>query len=809
MKLSKYLSSTVPVAFATLGLALSSQAAVTSYLSAGTTCVPGNNSAIYSTGGPALQVSLCVTTTTEAVCGASFKLQAAPGQDGVFNITARTLPAAFNYANNNTATFPFPLVNSSTFDAGGGTPDNLPVPGPLTNQLLATLTLAPTAGATAASYVISVDPNPLANFVFVENGSPCATNPVLSAFPPTTFTMSLAAPLASQTIAFGALPAAGFSLSPQAINPAATASSGLPITYSSQTPAVCSVSGSTFTSLTLGTCTIAANQAGNTSYSAAPEVTQSFAINPGVQAILFGSLPEQALGTPPIGVAASATSGLPVTITSLSPAVCTTSGTNGTTVTLLSTGRCSLQGTQAGSATFTAALPVTVSFNVIASNNVSLSSSSNPSSYRSMLTLTAQVSGTAPTGTVTFQTNLGTTLCAGVPLVSATATCPVPGHLNVTSPIYFMATYSGDAFNPGNTGSLQQMVNTNTPTLTVTTLPTRPLVGATVELKALVAGKNLSNKVQFNENGAALPDCGAVNVSMLAGATDIGVANCAVKNVTAGTHNYVVTYMHENDAGFEQVIVPVTPLSAPADFTDMWWAGSGENGWGLSIVQHGGIQFIVLYVYDANGKPVWYVLPNGTWNADHTAYSGALYQPNSSPYSNYLASQFQPGGAVGNATIRYAGNESATLTYNINGASGSKTITRQPYAADETVARMQVSDMWWGGNQENGWGLSIDQHGRTMFPVWYTYDAAGNTVFYVVPGGAWNGSSFTGDMYSTVSSAWLGTSYDPTQLAVSKVGTMTLDFSDQSNAVMTYTFVNLLHHQQSLTQKKAITRQSF
>src|SRR4029077_6998865 len=47
-----------------------------------------------------------------------------------------------------------------------------------------------------------------------------------------------------------------------AVNPAATASSGLAVTYSSTTPTVCTVSGSTITTLTIGVCTIAANQAG-------------------------------------------------------------------------------------------------------------------------------------------------------------------------------------------------------------------------------------------------------------------------------------------------------------------------------------------------------------------------------------------------------------------------------------------------------------------------------------------------------------------------------------------------------------------
>jgi hypothetical protein len=52
--------------------------------------------------------------------------------------------------------------------------------------------------------------------------------------------------------------------------------SGNPVILSSLTPNVCSVSGGTVSFLVVGTCTIAANQAGNAEYDPAPQVTQSF-----------------------------------------------------------------------------------------------------------------------------------------------------------------------------------------------------------------------------------------------------------------------------------------------------------------------------------------------------------------------------------------------------------------------------------------------------------------------------------------------------------------------------------------------------
>jgi hypothetical protein len=59
----------------------------------------------------------------------------------------------------------------------------------------------------------------------------------------------------------------------------ATASSGLPVTFSSTTPAICGVAGSTVTGLAVGPCIVAANQPGNANYSPAPQVTQTISIS--------------------------------------------------------------------------------------------------------------------------------------------------------------------------------------------------------------------------------------------------------------------------------------------------------------------------------------------------------------------------------------------------------------------------------------------------------------------------------------------------------------------------------------------------
>ena len=95
---------------------------------------------------------------------------------------------------------------------------------------------------------------------------------------------------ASQNIAFPVITATQLGSGPVTL--AATSDSGLPVSYTSLTTGVCTVTGATVSLLAAGTCTIAADQLGDGSYTAAPSVTQSFTIT----AASGGATPVPALG---------------------------------------------------------------------------------------------------------------------------------------------------------------------------------------------------------------------------------------------------------------------------------------------------------------------------------------------------------------------------------------------------------------------------------------------------------------------------------------------------------------------------------
>jgi hypothetical protein len=139
----------------------------------------------------------------------------------------------------------------------------------------------------------------------------------------------------------------------------ATASSGLPVTFTSNTPTVCTVRGDRATLLIAGSCDIIATQAGNSEYFATV-IGQTFLVHHRDQIITFDAIPSQPTGTT-LPLTASSDSDLPITYTSTTSTVCTVSGS---TASLLNTGTCTIQASQAGDATWFPSGPKTVSFTV-------------------------------------------------------------------------------------------------------------------------------------------------------------------------------------------------------------------------------------------------------------------------------------------------------------------------------------------------------------------------------------------------------------------------------------------------------------
>jgi len=220
---------------------------------------------------------------------------------------------------------------------------------------------------------------------------------------PEIITLALKAPpQQTQTIAF--TPVASGHFAATNLNLSATATSGLPVSFASLTPSVCTVSGSTASLSAYGFCAIQATQPGNAEYLAAPPVTQEFGVGHASQTITFTPIPSGHVAATNVNLSAAATSGLTVTFASLTPSICTVSGT---TAALISYGFCTIQAEQAGNSEYFAAPAVDQTFGIghasqiisftpisaghVAATNVNLSATATSGLTVSFISLTPSI----------------------------------------------------------------------------------------------------------------------------------------------------------------------------------------------------------------------------------------------------------------------------------------------------------------------------------------------------------------------------------------------------------------------------------
>jgi predicted dienelactone hydrolase len=226
-----------------------------------------------------------------------------------------------------------------------------------------------------------------------------------------------------------------------------------------------------------------------------------------------------------------------------------------------------------------------------------------------------------------------------------------------------------------------------------------------------------------------------------------------------------------------------------------------EDGHGIAVTQKGNNAFATWYHYDNQGRPTWFVMPSGTWSADQTRYTGAVYQPTGSFFGQYDASRFVAGPAVGTFTFTIPPDHSSEaaivgLDYTSNpvGMLGStttlKSFSRLKFARNtlpQAPVNGNLSDIWWGGANQNGWGFSLSQDRDTLFGAWYTYDTTGRATWYTMPGGTWEGNTYVGPVFSATGPGVVNNNqFDPTRVQARSAGTIRLEFTSSDAIRMVF-----------------------
>jgi hypothetical protein len=317
-------------------------------------------------------------------------------------------------------------------------------------------------------------------------------------------------------------------------------------------------------------------------------------------------------------------------------------------------------------------------------------------------------------------------------------------------------------------------------TMTVTTEPAEPRPG---QAFTIIATPWLGSFTLFNVGVSARVSGATASASVPSGTASTGqdgfVRIAVQPDGRLGDFTVEVDYR-----GRTARVASVAPSNP---WQDLWWSGPAENGWGMSVVQHRDLLFSIVYAYDEAGKPVWYVMPSGQWNADHTAFSGDVFVPKGAPYFDYDASRFDIGAPAGRATIAFEGANQATLDYAIKGASGHKALTRILFGLGGAAKNPGLGDMWWGGTSQNGWGMSVLQQGPDLFTLWFTYDEAGAATWLVMPAGYWvDARSYRGSLYRSAGSPWLGKAYDASAFRMTEVGWYNVRYNEDGTANFQY-----------------------
>ena len=364
----------------------------------------------------------------------------------------------------------------------------------------------------------------------------------------------------SQTIQFGTLAAQAYLNPPFAVS--ATTSSGLPVTFTSNFPSVCSVSGTTVTIVNAGTCSITASQAGNSTYGPATPVTQAFTVNQASQRIAFIAPSAQVLGIN-LTLTATASSGLPVTYAAQPSTVCAVSGS---VLRFVGTGTCSVTASQSGSSDYTAAAPVTQSFPVTSS----LSSQ------------TITFNAIAPQGVgVTY--TLGASASSGLPVTFTSNTssiCTVSGSQVTTITVgtcSITATQAGNSAYAAATPLTQTFtVSLSQQTITFNAPPSTVTVGATVPL---IATSTSGLPITFTSNTHSICTVAGAQVSTL------GLGICSITANQSGNSTWAAA------APVTQSFAVVSPslMSQTITFDPLTNRTLGSGAFSLSATASSGL----------------------------------------------------------------------------------------------------------------------------------------------------------------------------------------------------------------------------
>jgi hypothetical protein len=470
-------------------------------------------------------------------------------------------------------------------------------------------------------------------------------------------TYALAVAQGAQTIEFTTTAPAGAAIGGAAYEVAASATSGLPVTFAiaAASSGVCSLAGTSVSFQAPGNCTINANQAGDANWAAAPQAQQSFAVGQGAQTIAFTSTApvDATVNGATYAVSATATSGLPVTlaIDAASSSVCALAGG---TVSFTGAGTCVINANQAGNANWAAAPQAQQTFAV--------SRASQTITYTSTAPAAATVGG--PTYTVTATATSGLPVTFAIDAASS-AICSLAGStvsFTGNGVCTINANQAGNAtWNPAP--QAQQFVAVGAGNQTITFTSTAPAAatfnGATYTVSA-TASSGLAVTFAIDAASSAVCSIAGSTVSFT------GAGTCVINANQAGNGSW-------NAAPQAQQSFAVAKASQTVTFTSTAPAAAAFNGATYTVTATATSGLAVTFAIDAASSSVCSIAGS---TVSFTGVGTCTINANQAGNTNWnAATQVQQTFAVAKASQTVTFTSTAPAAAAFNGATYTVTAT--------------------------------------------------------------------------------------------------------------------------------------
>lgn len=269
----------------------------------------------------------------------------------------------------------------------------------------------------------------------------------------------------------------------------------------------------------------------------------------------------------------------------------------------------------------------------------------------------------------------------------------------------------------------------------------------------------------------------------------------AAQTLAPGSGNVVKIYQRDN------------PLATPVR-SATWWK-SNENGWGLTVFDQGNVLAPAWFTYDTDGEPTWFLIGGAFAQADGS-YRGGLLRLTGTPFDQIDGPAVQSSTDIGEVVLQFEGETTLRFDYDALGVQQSKTLTRFPFGTRNfgctaspdasRAAASNYSDLWSGAVPNAGWGLTIFHVDDNVFAGWYTYDADGEPVFFVLATTRQADGSFVGPIFRQRNGVPFSQIADADASSGSDlVGEATLRFGNGESGTFSYRIG-------AVNQSKAITR---